>query len=86
MAEVLIGASTKSLEASLGEPDIVFAEQKARFLRYDAPGCAVHILMEDGTVIEVTPRKRNGRPLAKQAADDCFHEMVKRRRAQTDDD
>ncbi len=86
LAEVLIGASMKSLESSLGEPDIIFAEQNARFLRYDAPGCAVHILMKEGRVIEVTPRKRNGRPLAKKAADDCFHAMVVARRAAVEAD
>lgn len=86
LAEVLIGASMNALQSSLGQPDIIFAEQNARFLRYDAPGCAVHILMKEGRVIEVTPRKRNGRPLGTKAADNCFHEMVVARRAAADDE
>lgn len=85
LANVLLGASMKALQSSLGEPDIIFGEQNARFLRYDGPGCAVHILIEKDTVIEVTPRKRNGKPLAKKIADECFHQMVKTRRADADD-
>jgi len=79
-AEVLIGANLNTLQKSLGRPDIVFGEKDARFLRYDGPDCAVHILMEADHVIEVTPRARNGRPLKKPIADECFHEMVKARR------
>lgn len=79
-ADVLMGASLKAVETSLGAPDIIFADKNVQFLRYDGPGCAVHILMEADKVIEVTPRARNGRPLQAELADDCFHEMVKARR------